>query len=95
MEKEETIETPERRTAGLTSATQIIDSTSSVSFLTSNTTCATPQHLYQYLLPEKPEEKQLPIQVFPPLLSKKERFRKALEDSIKRNKSILKELAKY
>jgi len=95
LEREEIIEAPERETAGLTSATQLIDITDSVSFSSSNTTCALQSHLYPYFLIEKPEVKQFPTEVFPPLLSKKERFRKALENSIRRNKPILRELSKY
>lgn len=95
MENEEIIEAPGRGTAGLTSASQITDVTDSVSFSNTNTTCALPPHLYPFLLLEKPEVKRPQIQVFPPLLSRKEGFRKALDDSIRRNKSILRELAKY
>jgi hypothetical protein len=95
LESEEIIEAPERGTAGLTSASQIVDFTDSVSFSSSNTTCALPEHLYPSFVTERRETEKTPIQVFPPLLARKDRFRKALEESIRKNKSILKELAKY
>jgi hypothetical protein len=93
LEREEIIESPGNRTAGLTSAIQIVDVTDSASFSAANTTCALPEHLPPMWLPEKLETK-VP-EVFPQLLSRTERFKRALEESMKKNKAIIKELAKY
>lgn len=90
---EDIIESPERGTAGLTSATQIVDITDSVSFAISNTSSAVPEYLLPSFEEEKPEEPK--VAFFEPSVSKRERFKKALRESMRRNKGILDELSKY
>lgn len=94
MKNEEVIEAPGRGTSGLSSANQIINTTDSISFSVSNTTCALPDPII-FGFPLEKREKKAVVPVFPPLLSRKEKFRKALEESMRKNRLILKELAEY
>jgi len=76
-------EYPGQTTAGLTSASQIVDATDAVSFDPSNTSSAVPE---QILIPGlQPQES----------ISSKETFREALKRSMRRKAKILNALAKY
>lgn len=94
MENEVIIEAPGRGTSGLASANQLLSTTDSVSFSASNATCALPDQILP-VFPSEKREKKASVQVFPPLLSRKEKFRKALEESMRKNRLILKELTRY
>lgn len=94
MENEGIIEAPGRGTSGLTSRNQLLSTSDSVSFSVSNNTCALPDQILP-VFPLEKREKKASVQVFPRLLSRKEKFRKALEESMRKNRLILKELTKY
>mgnify|MGYP001154954573 CR=1 FL=1 len=96
IETEETIEDPERGTAGLTSAIQVVDTTDSVTFDISNSSSALPEYLAPSPFPrEKERLEESEIVIFKPLVSGPERFRQALKSSMKKNKDILKKLTEY
>lgn len=94
MKNEEIIEPPGQGTAGLTSASQIVNTTSYITFSLDTTTCAIPTHMPS-IFPFEVEEKEPSKHILPPLISRKEKFAEVLEKSIQKNKQILKELAKY
>lgn len=90
-EMEEIIEDPQRGTAGLTSAIQVVDSTDSVSFDIRNSSSALPEHIAPSVFPGE----EFRMAVFEPLVSGLERTKQALRSSMKKNKDILKKLAEY
>lgn len=79
-------------TAGLTSALQLINTTNAISF-TSDTSDVSLIPLK--ILPALTEEHFQSLQTPKPYISRRKKFRKALEESINRNREILEELAKY
>lgn len=85
MKNLEIEEHPGQTTAGLTSASQIVNTTDAVSFDLANTSSDIPEPIL--LLPEllQPQES----------ISPKETFREALRRSIRRKAKILDALAKY
>jgi len=91
IETEEIIEDPERGTAGLTSAIQVVDTTDSVTFDINNSSSALPE----YLAPSPFLQEESEIVVFEPLVFGLEGFKQALKSSIRKNKHILKKLAEY
>ena len=93
METEKIIEPPGQGTPGLTSATQIVNTTSFITF-SENTTCATNTHMLA-IFPLEMNEKGPLKSIFPPLISRKEKFIEALKASMQKNRQILKELSKY
>jgi len=96
VKTEEIIEDPERGTAGLTSAIQVVDTTDSVTFDISNSSSALPEYLAPSPFPlEKEKLEESEIVIFEPLVSSLEGFKQALKSSIRRNKHILKKLAEY
>ena len=96
MKMEEIIEDPERGTAGLTSAIQVVDTTDSVSFDFSNSSSALPEYLAPSPFPlEKESQEESESPVVEPLVSRLERFKQALKGSMKKNKDRLKKLAEY
>lgn len=96
IEPEEIIEDPERGTSGLTSASQVVDTTDSVTFDISNSSSAVPEYLAPSPFPrEKERLEESEIVVFEPLVSGLERFKQAFKSSMKKNKDILKKLAEY
>lgn len=96
IETEEIIEDPERGTAGLTSAIQVVDTTDAVTFDISNSSSALPEQLAPSpFLREKERFEEPEIAIFEPLVSRLEKVRQALKSSMKRNKHILKKLAEY
>jgi hypothetical protein len=94
MENEEIMEPPGQRTPGLTSASQIVNTTSSITFSMNNSTSAIPTHIPS-MYPLEVEQREMKKEVLPPLFSRSEKFTNALEESMQKNKQILKELAKY
>jgi hypothetical protein len=94
MDNEEIIEPLGQRTPGLTSASQIVNTTSSITFSMNNSTCAIPTHI-PVTYPLEVEQREMKKEVLPPLFSRSEKFTNALEESMQKNKQILKELAKY
>lgn len=94
MENEEIVEPLEQRTSGLTSASQIVNTTSSITFSMNNSTCAIPTHIPS-MYPLEVGKREMQKEVLPPLFSRSEKFTNALEESMQKNKQILKELAKY
>ena len=92
MENEEITEPIGQGTAGLTSATQIVNTTSYITFAENNSTCAIPTHMPSLF----PFDLKKPLKnILPPLVSRKEKFAEVLKVSLQKNKQILKELAKY
>ena len=92
MENEDMTEPIVEGTAGLTSASQLVNTTSYITFAENNSTCATPTHMLSIF----PLDLKKPLtSILPPLVSRKEKFAKVLKASIKKNKQILDELAKY
>jgi hypothetical protein len=81
-------ERPGETTAGLTSASQLINTTDAVSYELTNTSSDTPEPLFQIpRLPQPTEGLES--------LSPAEIFRRALRHSFRRESKILNTLAKY
>lgn len=78
-------EHPGQTTAGLTSASQIVNTTDAVSFDPANTSSDVPEPVL--LVPELPQPSEF--------VSSKETFREALRRSMRRKAKILEALAKY
>jgi len=93
METEITRETYGQGTPGLTSATQIMNTTSYITY-SENTTCAANTQMLT-IFPLEMNEKGHPKSIFPTIISHKEKFMDAFKASIQKNKQILKELSKY
>jgi len=94
MDNEEILEPPGQGTSGLTSASQIVNTTSSINYSVNNSTCAIPTHIPS-IYPFEAGQKNLQKQLLPPLFSRGEKFANALKESMQKNRQILKELAKY
>lgn len=92
MADEKIIENPEQGTAGLTSALQLTNTTSAISY--ASDACSDSTELLIIFPVTKEEHIQFP-QEPKPYLSRRQQFRKALEESSKRNKDIFEELAKF
>lgn len=82
-------ENPEKGTAGLTSASQIVNVTDAISFESSNSSSA----FSEYIVPIPIEETE--IEKIEPFHNKKYRFKEGLKRSVRKNIDILEELAKY
>lgn len=88
------IDNPEQ-TPGLSSALQLINTTDAISF-SSDTTSST--FLEPVIIfPAVKTEEQIPtrLQKPKPYITRRQKFRKALEESLEQNRDILDELAKY
>jgi hypothetical protein len=79
-------------TSGLTSASQLVNTTSYITFAETNSTCATPTHMPSTVLFDLNKARKT---ILPQLVSRKEKFAEVLIASLQKNKQILKELAKY
>lgn len=83
MKNLEIEEYPGQTTAGLTSASQIVNTTDAISFDPANTSSDVPE---QILIPELQPQESIPS---------KETFREALRRSVRRKSKILDALARY
>lgn len=92
LENEDVNEPIGEGTAGLTSASQLVNTTSYITFAETNSTCAAPTYMLSISLFDLKE----PLKsILPPLVSRKEKFAEVLKASLQKNKQILMELAKY
>ncbi len=89
MRKQETNESPENITAGLTSAAQLVDTTAAKLFAIENTSSAS------LIVGAVVTELEPPVSIDKNLGSRKTDFMIALRESVQKNKSAIRELAKY
>ena len=92
MENEDVTKPMGEGTSGLTSASQLVNTTSYITFAETNSTCVTPTHMPSIVLFDLKEPRK---SILPSLVSQKEKFAEVLKASLQKNKQILKELAKY
>ena len=92
MENEEVTKLIGEGTSGLTSASQLVNTTSYITFAETNSTCATPTHMPSIFPFDLGKTRK---SILPPLISRKEKFVEVLKASLQKNKQILQELAKY
>ncbi|MCX6658769.1 MAG: hypothetical protein NTX81_00095 [Candidatus Bathyarchaeota archaeon] len=88
MSNREINESPERTTAGLSSAIQIVDFTGAETYAIGNTSCLSPvigSLIRGIGLPHEESEHA----------SRKADFKTAMHESLQKNESIIAELAKY
>jgi len=88
LSHQELEESPERSTSGLTSASQIVDTTSVEGIPGVDSTAADEGKMFHLVFPTLPEE---PIKLQNPLLD--EEFRKLLDEILNEDDELLKRLA--
>ena len=88
MRNREINKSPESPTAGLSSAMQLVDFTAAELFAIGNTSCSLPTIGVVVPLPQEPSASE-------GLDDRRADFATALRESVQKNRSVIRELAKY